>query len=93
MMTQDENDEQNGKPSSKKSEKKDMKKSKKETKQKNGDGIKKPLTAYMLFNNHRRPIIKSEHQCKTFKWIMTLALSLPEVSKMIGEEWNKLTED
>lgn len=44
-----------------------MKKKKKKTKEekdKNGDGLKRPLSAYMLFNNHRRPILKKEHQGK-----------------------------
>ncbi|CDW71542.1 fact complex subunit ssrp1 [Stylonychia lemnae] len=64
-------------------EKKKKKKSR-DDKDKNGvDAIKRPLSAYMLFNNHRRPILKKEHA----------AMSLPEVSKMIGEEWSKLTAD
>ena len=37
------------------------KKKSKEEKKKNEDGIKKPLSAYMLYTNHRRPVIKSEH--------------------------------
>jgi hypothetical protein len=43
---------------------KKRKKRSKEEKKKNGDGIKKPLSAYMLYTNHRRPVIKGEHACK-----------------------------
>ena len=55
--------------------------------------MKKPLTAYMLFNNHRRPILKKEHTRKDLMGLQGVELSLPEVSKMIGDEWGKLTED
>ena len=27
----------------------------------NGNEVKRPLTAYMLFNNYRRPMLHSEH--------------------------------
>ena len=74
-------------------EKKKKKKSK-EDKAKNGvDAIKRPLSAYMLFNNHRRPILKKEHISNTIFFHFYSDLSLPEVSKMIGEEWSKLTID
>lgn len=43
--------------------KKKKKKSKEETDIKN-DGLKKPLSAYMLYTNHRRPALKKEHPCK-----------------------------
>lgn len=46
----------------------------------------------MLFNNHRRPILKKEHTSKS-QDINDKGLSLPEVSKIIGEEWGKLTDD
>jgi len=75
-------------------EKEKKKKNKqKPSKDANGDDLKKPLTAYMLFNNHRRPILKKEHICKRSGLDGSIALSLPEVSKMIGDEWGKLTED
>ena len=43
------------------------KKSKKEKEAADESGlppIKKPLSAYMLFNNHRRPVIKEEYPGK-----------------------------
>lgn len=37
----------------------------------------------MLFNNHRRPVLKEEYpEC-----------SVPDISKLIGEEWKKLSEN
>jgi hypothetical protein len=27
----------------------------------NGNELKRPLTAYLLYNNFRRPILKAEH--------------------------------
>ena len=45
-----------------KSEKEKKRKKTKEEKQKSEkEGIKRPLSAYMLYNNHRRPILKKEH--------------------------------
>jgi hypothetical protein len=46
---------------------KEKKKKKKalEVKDANGDNLKKPLTAYMLYNNHRRPILKKEFPGKS----------------------------
>ncbi len=46
------------------------------------EGIKRPMSAYMFYNNHRRPILTREYP----------ELSLIEVSKLIGEEWGKLSE-
>eukprot|EP00347_Sterkiella_histriomuscorum_P008729 403343976 len=67
-----------------KDEGKDKKKKKTKEERKDGtEGLKRPLSAYMLFNNFRRPTLKKEHP----------ALTLPEVSKMIGEEWNKLADN
>lgn len=44
---------------------KKKKKKSKDEKAKNGtEGLKKPLSAYMLFNNYRRPILKKEHPSK-----------------------------
>jgi hypothetical protein len=42
--------------------KKEKKKTKKEKKETNG--LKKPLSAYMLFNNSKRPQIKQEYPSK-----------------------------
>lgn len=59
----------------------------------NGNEVKRPLTAYMLFNNYRRPMLRSEHPGK-FKILFTiyLDLSLPDLSKLIGQEWAQLNE-
>eukprot|EP00347_Sterkiella_histriomuscorum_P002698 403367152 len=51
-------------------------------KQKDKNAPKKPLSAFMLYNNFRRPQVKKENP----------QLTLPETSKVIGEEWNKLSE-
>lgn len=48
----------------------------------NGNELKRPLSAYMLYNNHRRPTLRQEHP----------ELSLPDLSKLIGDEWKKLSE-
>lgn len=45
----------------KEDKKKKKKKSKEEKKKSLEGGIKKPLSAYMLYTNHRRPVIKAEH--------------------------------
>jgi len=37
----------------------------------------------MLYNNHRRPVLRQEHP----------ELSLPDLSKLIGDEWKKLSEN
>jgi len=59
----------------------------------NGNEVKRPLTAYMLFNNYRRPILRSEHPGK-FQILIKpfLDLSLPDLSKLIGQEWAQLNE-
>lgn len=53
-------------PMAKPEKEKKKKKKAKELKDANGDDLKKPLTAYMLFNNHRRPILKKEFPSKGF---------------------------
>jgi len=43
----------------------ELKAEKKKKKQKGDEnGLKRPLTAYMLFNNHRRPILKDQDNSK-----------------------------
>ena len=46
-----------------KEEKKDKAK-KKVVKDANGNELKRPLSAYMLYNNHRRPTLRQEHPGK-----------------------------
>jgi len=58
-------------------EEKKEKPKKKVMKDANGNFLKRPLSAYMLYNNYRRPTLRSEHP----------DLSLPSLSKLIGEEW------
>ena len=46
------------------------KKDKKKTqplKDANGNDLKRPLSAYMLYNNYRRPVLRSEHPGKCLK--------------------------
>jgi hypothetical protein len=44
--------------------KESTKKEKKEKKKKNDDGLKRPLSAYMLFNNYRRPMLRQQNPRK-----------------------------
>jgi hypothetical protein len=44
---------------------KKQKKEKVQLKDANGNDLKRPLTAYMLYNNFRRPILKEEHPGKS----------------------------
>jgi hypothetical protein len=41
------------------------KKQKEPLKDENGNELKRPQTAYMLFNNYRRPILRNEHPGKS----------------------------
>ena len=45
-------------------EEKKEKAKKKVMKDANGNEIKRPLSAYMLYNNHRRPTLRTEHPGK-----------------------------
>ena len=61
----------------------DNKKEKKIKKKKDKEnGLKRPLSAYMLFNNHVRPEIKQDFPNAT----------ICDASKMIGEQWKNLTD-
>ena len=51
------------KASTTKEEKKEKAK-KKVVKDANGNELKRPLSAYMLYNNHRRPTLRGEHPGK-----------------------------
>lgn len=46
-------------------EEKKEKAKKKVVKDANGNELKRPLSAYMLYNNHRRPTLRSEHPGKS----------------------------
>ena len=82
-------------------EEKKEKPKKKTPKDANGNELKRPLSAYMLYNNHRRPVLRQEHPGKYFQDAMypsnlsihLLELSLPDLSKLIGDEWKKLSEN
>lgn len=43
---------------------KDKKEKRTPLKDENGNEIKRPLSAYMLFNNYRRPVLHNEHTGK-----------------------------
>ena len=45
-------------------EEKKEKPKKKTPKDANGNDLKRPLSAYMLYNNHRRPVLRQEHPGK-----------------------------
>lgn len=44
--------------------KKEKKKTKKQIREENAPAVKRPLSAYMLFNNNRRPILRGEYPSK-----------------------------
>ncbi len=56
----------------------------------------------MLYNNHRRPVLRAEHPGKqdlnkimilTWAYVcVKLDLQLTDLSKLIGDEWKKLSE-
>lgn len=60
----------------------------------NESGIKKPLSAFMLYTNNRRPIVREEYPGKCIDRLTNLSaeLKLVELSKIIGAEWGKLSE-
>jgi len=66
-----------------KSEKSKVKHQREVLKDANGNDLKRPLTAYMLFNNFRRPVLQKDHP----------DFSLTDLSKLIGQEWKNLNED
>jgi len=80
--------------SSKTKEKKDTKKKakgeKKERKKKDPNRLKRPLTAYMLFNQEIRPKIKAEDSTKNFN---ELAQAVSERWKALGPTEKKEYED
>ena len=59
------------------------KKKKKEKKKKDPNAPKKPLTAFMLFTNHRRPQLLKEKP----------SIKITEVSCEIGREWKEMNEE
>ena len=56
-------------------EKKEKKEKKTKKEKKDDNGLKRPLSAYMLFNNSRRPLIKQDFPGKYFIQILA---SFPE---------------
>ena len=48
---------------------------------------KKAKSAYILFSNEQRGIIKKESEKEGIK------LNMPQMSKKLGEEWKKLSEE
>lgn len=75
-------------------ESKEPKEKEKKKKKKDENGIKKPLSAFMLYTNHRRPIVREEYpgKCESFVTMFAVELKLVELSKIIGAEWGKLSE-
>lgn len=58
-------------------------KGKKAKAEKDPNAPKKPLTAFMLYTNNRRPEIKKKFS----------DLKITEISTMIGKEWKDLTDE
>lgn len=69
-------------------------KKEKKKKKKDDSGIKKPLSAFMLYTNHRRSFVREEYPGKCIDRLTNLSveLKLVELSKIIGAEWGKLSE-
>ena len=62
-------------------------------KDKNGEVIKRPMTAYMLYNNSRRGPLSKEHQGKSRSAkIFDLGVPITELAKMVGQEWKLMDE-
>ena len=78
-----------------KGEKSKERKHKEILKDANGNDLKRPLTAYMLFNNFRRPVLQKDHPGKSPAFALSFAadFSLTDLSKLIGQEWKNLNED
>tara|TARA_Y100000816_G_C26099052_1_gene582149 strand:- start:2301 stop:2612 length:312 start_codon:yes stop_codon:yes gene_type:complete len=60
-----------------------MEKKKKVVKVKDPNRKKKPLTAYFHFANQRRPLLVAENP----------DTKMPNISKLLGEEWNKMSDE
>ena len=45
---------------------------------KGGHVLKKPLSAYMLYNNHRRPVLRSEYPRKSSPFLFSTVASKSE---------------
>merc|ERR1711936_249156 len=45
--------------------------------------LKRPLNAYMMFANEKRPELQKKHP----------ELKITEIAKMIGEEWRSMSDD
>ena len=58
--------------------------------------VKKPLSAFMLYCNARRPQVKIENPRKIiYRLNYTINIELPmvEISKAIADDWNNLPQD
>lgn len=73
-----------------KAEKSEKGKDKKKTplKDANGNEIKRPLTAYMLFNNYRRPMLRTEHPGKLSALLIHLHRTVP--ARPIKADWPRV---
>lgn len=82
-------------PEKQSAKKKDKRDKKAPLKDEHGNELKRPLSAYMLFNNYRRPVLRLEHTGKSLSatnLLHCLDLSITDLSKLIGQEWAKLNE-
>jgi hypothetical protein len=64
-----ENKSESGNTEKKKEKSKKKSKKSKEEAAKMTDGLKKPLSAYMLYTNHRRPALKKDYPCTYYTLI------------------------
>lgn len=80
---------QEGEGSQDKASKKEKKKKKKKEKEesKNGDGIKRPLSAYMLYNNYRRPVLRKEFPSNSWSWVCR-----PAVDGRVQADWRRVEQ-
>lgn len=73
-----------------KGEKTKEKKQKETLKDANGNDLKRPLTAYMLFNNFRRPILQKDHPGKFTRFILAFRRLLAD--RFVQAYWARVEE-
>lgn len=93
---EDEKSTKEGSKKKKKEKSADAKKSKKKRvkkdKEKDPDEPKKPLTAFMLFCNYRRGLMKDTGKSKGKLLKNWIEMTENEKLKIIGEEWGQMSD-
>jgi hypothetical protein len=71
--------------------KKSKRKSSRKTQERDPDEPKKPLTAFMLYCNHRRSALREDPKSIS-RLLIPIEMTENEKLKIIGEEWKKMQE-